>query len=99
MRKKTLLGVIAAILVVQNVAVFAAAIPPSVPPVPEPQPIGNGCYQMISYCRDAGGNYSLMSACTNMKTNESCFKFICSTCWLHQKPVIDIKDGQDPFSR
>ena len=96
MRKKILLGVVAAVLVAQNVAVFATAL---LPPVPDPQPIGNGCYQTVAQCRDAGGGYYYMAACSEMKTSEQCKKFICSSCWLHQKPVIDLRDWSDPLSR
>lgn len=89
MRKRILFGVIAAALVVLNVAVFAVS---SVAAPPEP-PVTNGCYQTFSYCKD-GATLILRKNCTVQNTGKQCRVAYCTSCFSSSDPwtVVDDKD-------
>ena len=96
MRKKILFGVIAAALVVLNVAVFSAS---SVAAPPEP-PATYMCYQTYSYCKE-GGSVVLRPNCTWGTSSKRCRDSYCVTCFPKIDPgavVHDIADlSKDPF--
>ena len=95
MRKKILFGVIAAALVVLNVAVFATS---SVAEPTKP-PVSYICYQTYSYCKE-GNTLVMRPNRTWGMSNERCRNSFCVNCFptFDEIAVRDINDlGKDPF--
>ena len=98
MKKLILSGVIAAALVVLNVAAFSAT---SVAAPPEP-PVTNGCFQFYSYCKD-GATLILRPNCSfNNNTGKRCKQHFCESCFPTLEPWIERVDdfinfGKDPL--